>query len=111
MNTRVNQYSNLVDALNYLSEEGFTKSFVCKDEGLVCAETREVVNPADLSIVSYHRFEGNKDLGDVSVIYAVQREDGLKGVVIDGYSTYADDRLSECIRQFKSDADKTVVDR
>lgn len=47
----------------------------------------------------FHRFEGDKDLGDVSVLYVMETTNGdSRGVIIDGYGAYADADLAGLLR-------------
>ncbi len=59
------------------------------------------MDPKELTVVSFHRFEGSKELGDVSVLYAVEGANDFKGVIIDGYGPYADAELAYHIRQLE----------
>jgi hypothetical protein len=97
----VNQFSTMVEALAHLQSQGFSHGFLCTDQGLQCLETKQLLQPEDLTIVCYHRFEGAKDLGDVSVIYAVEAGLDLRGVIVDAYGPYADGQLAEYLRRMQ----------
>jgi hypothetical protein len=89
----------MIQALSYMEGEGFSHSLLCREEGLYCPELGKYFQPEALSIVGYQRFEGNKDLGDVAIIYAIVGEPGFQGVIVDGYGTYADTLLAEYIQR------------
>jgi hypothetical protein len=96
---QMNQFSTLLDAVNYWQSNGFPHSFTCGEDGLRCLETKTTLQPEDLTIVSYHRFEGYKDLGDVSILYVVKGEPDIRGIIVDGYGTYADGDLNDYLKR------------
>ena len=42
-----------------------------------------------------HRFEGNTDPEDESVLYAIRTPDGLHGTLVGAFGTYADEMSVE----------------
>lgn len=95
---QVNRFDSLLDALADLRTKGYHHSYRAENRSIHCLETGRHYSPLELLIVCYHRFEGDKDLGDVSVLYVVEALDGSKGVLIDGYGAYADANLAALIR-------------
>lgn len=83
-------YDTLSEAMNKLKEKGFTYEFDFKDAHLCCASENREYGSDELKIVEVHRFEGITDPEDNSVLYAVEANDGSKGLVIDAYGMYAD---------------------
>jgi len=91
-------YDNLVDALEGLRQEGFVLDFNIAFDKLECRQNRLCLNPAQFEILQHHRFEGNSDPADSSVVYAVASSDGsLKGVLVSAYGMYADTASEEMI--------------
>jgi len=84
-----NQYSTMVEALNALRDRGYTHSFHIEKEIAKCLETQNSYTPKDMTIIEYHRFEGESSGGDMSIVYAVECSDGLKGSIVDAYGTYS----------------------
>lgn len=46
-----------------------------------------------LTIVEHYRFEGASDPDDMSVVYAIKIDNGLKGIVADAFGVYANPDL------------------
>ena len=97
----VNQFETLIEALEALKKRGFSDSFVIKENGIRSQETGKTFRPEDVTIVEHHRFEGETDPGDMSVVYAVQCSDGKRGTIIDAYGTYSDPLLSDFLTKAK----------
>jgi hypothetical protein len=80
-------FNTLTDALADLGKRGFTHNFGLREEH---GETDAALPPEEFEIVEFYRFEGMTDPGDSSVVYAIQSQTGLKGVLIDAYGVYSD---------------------
>ena len=88
-------YETLSEAMNKLKEQGFTYEFDFKDAHLCCGSENREYGSDELKIVEVHRFEGITDPEDSSILYAVESNDGAKGLVIDAYGMYADAEKTE----------------
>lgn len=93
--------SDVIVKLEELESLGFTCRFLCFEDALQCIESGRLYAPEELGIVGIHRFEGFKDLDDLSVIYAVADGESVKGLIVDAYGPYADALLGECIRKMR----------
>ncbi len=82
-------YRTLTEALTQLRRKGFTEGFKLEDKKLKCLESGKSYTPDDLRIVEYHRFEGESNPSDMSVVFAVKCKDGAQGTIISSYGTYA----------------------
>lgn len=94
----VNQFDTLTEALLDLNQRGFTCSFEIQKDGAKCIETGELIEPSDLIIEEYHRFEGESNPDDMSVVYAVRTKHGLKGTFIDAYGTYSNPHIENFLK-------------
>jgi hypothetical protein len=94
-----NKFSTLADALKSLQERGFTDTFVAREDGLHAEHWGRMITPAEVTIVEYHRFEGETNPDDMSVVYGIECSDGLKGTIIDAYGAYANPLLSDFLRK------------
>jgi hypothetical protein len=83
-------YGTLSEALADLEKRGFTHSFGGKETGVA-------LQPDEFEIVEFYRFEGMSNPDDSSVIYAIQSQTGLKGVLVDAYGVYSDPLKAEMI--------------
>ena len=97
----VNKYSTVTEALQELARRGFTGSFIVDEGGLRSPGTGSLVNPDEVTVVEYHRFEGESNPDDMSVVYALESRDGLRGIIIDAYGTYADPVVGEFLEKVK----------
>jgi hypothetical protein len=91
-------YSTMTEAMEALRRQGFTADFtLCKETGRITA-TGASFKGEELKIVEHHRFEGISDPDDSSVLYALETVDGVKGLLIDAYGTYADPRIGAVLK-------------
>jgi len=97
----VNQFETLIEALDALKKRGFSDSFTVRQNRIRSQETGKTIRPEDVTIVEHHRFEGETDPSDMSVVYAVQCADGKRGTIIDAYGTYANSLLSDFLTKAK----------
>ena len=104
-----NQYDSLLDALVQLRKKGYTCSFNIKPNGLYCPEKDETFTPEEVDIVEFHRFEGNTDFSDMSVLYVLQTTNNCKGVLIDAYGTYSNAAVGQFLRKIDFVSDNEGV--
>ena len=97
----VNQFDTLTEALVDLHQRGFTNSFNIEEDGARCIETGELFKPETITIEEYHRFEGESNPDDMSVVYAVKTNTGLKGTFIDAYGTYSNSHIAHFLKRVK----------
>jgi hypothetical protein len=97
MNADQYNYATVTQALADLRARGYTDEFDFKDEYLFCNEHGIKFNPQELHITEVYRFEGASDPEDSSVVYAIESASGLKGVIIDAYGAYADEKKTAFI--------------
>lgn len=90
-------YDTLSQATNGLKERGYTVDFNLEENCLVCNTNKFDVN--DFEIVEVHRFEGNSNPSDESIVYAVESSDGLKGVLVSGYGISAEGVSAEMAKK------------
>ena len=97
----VNQFQTLSAAIDDLRNRGYIYSFKIDNDGALCIETMEFVEPEDMTLVEYHRFEGQSSEDDMAVVYAVESTKGLKGIIIDAYGTYANPNVTAFLKKVK----------
>lgn len=97
----VNQFDTLTEALTDLNKRGFTYSFEIVENGARCIETGEMFEPEYIIIEEYHRFEGESNPDDMSVVYAIQTSNGLKGTFIDAYGAYSSSHTGSFLKKVK----------
>jgi hypothetical protein len=92
MNTDHHNYTSVTQALADLQARGYTDDFDFKDDHLFCDSHGIRFNPLELKITEVYRFEGESDPEDNSVVYAIESAAGLRGVLVDAYGAYADEK-------------------
>src|ERR1041384_7596180 len=97
----VNQFDTLSGAIDDLKARGYIYSFKIDKYEAVCIETMDFVKPEDMTVIEYHRFEGQSSEDDMSEVYAVESSGGLKGLIIDAYGTYANPNLTLFLSKVK----------
>ena len=84
-------YSNLVEAINDLTKQGYTFNFNIKRDCFECVENKIQLQPDEFEIDEVHRFQEMSDVDNESVLYAISSaQNNLKGVLVNAYSIYAD---------------------
>lgn len=89
----------LVQCINSLKKYGFKKDFQVTEEGLKCTDDCKIYSPEQVSILNFYRFEGDSDPADMSILYAIQTEDGVKGTLVDAYGPYSSRKVADFIVQ------------
>jgi hypothetical protein len=89
-------------AIAMLARSGYTADFVAAgDDTLRVTGTNRLYAAHEARIRDYYRFEGTSDPDDMSVIYAVELDDGTRGTLIDAYGTYADPAVGLVVAQMR----------
>jgi len=83
-------YDTLSEAIEGLKKRGYIYNFKLTRHGLECAEPKLQLRPEDFDVDEFHRFEGESNPADSSVVYAVSSRDGIKGMITDAYGAYAE---------------------
>ncbi|MBK0403686.1 hypothetical protein I5M27_11865 [Adhaeribacter sp. BT258] len=90
---------SLINVEKRLDQEGFTADFKVT-EGRLCVMGTDKTYPADqVQIVDFYRFEGESNPDDMSILYAIETADGVRGTISNSYGTYADSKVDEFLKQ------------
>jgi hypothetical protein len=83
---------SLVNVENKLSADGFTQDFNVVDGRLhtIGSNSDKTYAPEEVTIVDFYRFEGESNPDDMSILYAIETKDGVRGTISSAYGTYAD---------------------
>ncbi len=96
-----NQYTTLVMALNDLSKQGYSGNFSITKEGLLNDGNGNLYSHNDAVLEEFHRFEGESNPADSSILYAVRTKEGLLGTVVDSYGAQGSETTSEFMNKVK----------
>ena len=93
-------YDNLVQAISDLKAKGYTTDFNLAFDQIKCSSTGICLLPSQFSIVAHHRFEGDTDPSNSSVLYVIESDDHvMKGILISAYGVYSDPISDEMVRK------------
>ena len=92
---------SLVNAENKLKKDGFTQDFNVVDGHLqtISNDSNKSYAADEVTIVDFYRFEGESNPDDMSVLYAIEAHDGIKGTISNAYGTYADSDTDDFLKQ------------
>lgn len=88
----------LTECVNSLVKQGFSENFSVKEDLLIGANDI-TYSPDKVIITNFYRFEGPSDPADSAILYAIQTDDGKKGILVDAYGTSADDNVTEFVQK------------
>ena len=95
----VNQYETVTEALQDLYKKGYSNNFSITNNQARCLETDDIIMPKEMTVIDYHRFEGSSSAGDMSVLYVVECQNGIKGTLLDAYGAYSSLELTTFLKQ------------
>ena len=95
------RYMNMVEAIEELKKRGFTANFEFLDQTFRDVDSGRTFKAGELTIVEHYRFEGASDPDDMSIVYAIESDDGLKGIVADAFGLYANPDLGGFLEKVK----------
>jgi hypothetical protein len=98
---RTQEYASEIDAIRDLRQRGFAADLEFRDGSLRETSTGRRLRPEELAIVEHHRFEGASDPQDMAVVYALESDDGVRGLVVDAFGVYADPGLAAFLEKVK----------
>ena len=96
-NNSVPYMKSLNACLEKMISDGYTDDFKVIEEGMKSLRTDKIYKPDEVSIVNFFRFEGQSDPDDMSILYVIETNDGIKGTLVDAFGTYADQEVTEFI--------------
>ncbi|MGQ0696008.1 MAG: hypothetical protein ACT4OL_10600, partial [Nitrospiraceae bacterium] len=94
-------YTNMIEAIEDLKKRGFTANFEFLNQAFQDVNSGRTFKADELTIVEHHRFEGASDPDDMSVVYAIESDDGRKGIVADAFGLYANPDLGGFLEKVK----------
>ncbi len=96
------QYSNLIEAINGLRKEGYTEDFNLEQQCISCRDGQFKMFHDEFIIDKYFRFDAGSDAADQSIIYAVSsQKNDLKGILINAYGIYSETLTNEMLRKLQ----------
>ncbi len=79
-------YDTLSQAVNDLIARGYKDELTLHEECVVCHGSSTSLHPDDFVIDEFHRFEGDSNPSDESIVYAIRSEKhGIKGILVNAF--------------------------
>ena len=98
--TFMNNEENL---MKKLEQHGYTDQFRVEKDRLVNLTSGKKYKSADVTAVNFYRFEGISDPDDMSILYAIETCDGIKGTLTDAYGNYSDDDTGAFMKKVETE--------
>src|SRR5437868_2669826 len=89
------EMKTLSSCMNSLQSQGYTENFMVNEYGLHGLNADRYYNPEEVRIVDFYRFEGESDPGDMAILYALETNDGLKGIISDAFGSAGDPHVGK----------------
>ena len=90
--------ATLADAIDDLRRRGFSENFAVVGSGLRAVESGKAFGSEELIILEYYRFEGISDPDDMSIVYAIESQDGTRGTLVDAFGVYSNPIVSAFLK-------------
>jgi len=81
---------------------GYSKNFRVETHYMLAEGAAATYKPEQVKIANFYRFEGYNDPQDSSILYLIETEDGNKGTLVDAYGVYADEKISQFVRDIEN---------
>ena len=91
----------LSERMNDLKSKGYREEFKISGNSLKTNDGLHSFTPKQIKINEHFRFEGESDPGDMTVLYAVETDSGIKGLLIDAFGVYSDPEESEFMQKIR----------
>jgi hypothetical protein len=79
-------YDTLSQAVNDLQRRGYIDELQVGDSCLLCNTRGLTLDPDAFQIDEFHRFEGETDPSDESIVYAISsKEHDVKGILVNAF--------------------------
>lgn len=97
-------FETLSQAVTHLEREGYTHDFNLHPEWIECPPLNKKFSPEEFHVDQVHRFEGQTNPDDSSILFAISSSDGVKGLLIDAYGPYSDSLSPLMIKKLTIDS-------
>jgi len=96
------QYDSPSYAIEDLKKRGYVQDFNLKDNCIVCNDQQ--FNADEFEIKEVYRFEGDSDPADEAIVLGIESNNGIKGILVNGYGYSSDPVGDEIERKLKMHA-------
>jgi hypothetical protein len=100
----------LAACMNKLQADGFKENFMVEGKKIQALDSKKEYVPSEVKILNFYRFEGESDPADNAILYALETNDGIRGLLSDAYGPYADVKVTKFIAEVEDIMKKTNPD-
>lgn len=97
MDTKEHNYGTVTEAIKAFRDEGYNLDFNLAENCIICANGK--FEAEEFEITKVFRYEGDSDPADESVVYAIESNNGTKGILVTAYGAYADSMSQKMINK------------
>jgi hypothetical protein len=90
-------YATISEALEQLRIQGYNLDFNLEENRFKVGEQEYTAD--EFEIVDLYRYEGASDPADEATVYALASPSGVKGILVSGYGTSADEAAEETLKR------------
>ncbi len=94
-------YETVSEAISDLKKRGYTLDFNLEENALICLEPSLRLHPEQFHIHEVHRFEDNTDPDDQAILFAIESDNGHKGILLNGYGANSDSIADALVEKLK----------
>ncbi len=91
----------LSERMTELKEKGYREEFKISGNSLRTNDGTHSYSPKQIRINEHFRFEGESDPADMTVLYAIETDSGIKGLLIDAFGVYSDPEDSAFMQKIR----------
>jgi hypothetical protein len=94
-------YETVTEAINNLKQRGYVLDFNLEENELICLEPSLKLHPEQFHIHEVYRFENNTDPADEAILFAIESDDGYKGILLNAYGAKNDSMADALVKKLK----------
>jgi hypothetical protein len=94
---------NTMNSIIYdLQSDGFVHTFSIIKDMIGCSGQRKLYKPAEIKIIKQNKYSANPFSSSGAIIYALETNDGIKGILIKRSGIFADKAVEKFIQKASS---------
>jgi len=99
--TSTTKMETLSERMNELKNKGYKEEFKISGNFLQTGDGAHSFSPTQIKVNEHFRFEGESDPADMAVLYAIETDSGIRGLIIDAFGVYSDPEESAFMQKIR----------
>ena len=91
------EMNTLMECINVLRTRGYTHNFMATENATILDDEKKEYKPEEVKIKSFYRFEGESDPADSAILYAIETQTGVRGMITDSYGPSSNTHITKFI--------------